>query len=221
MPPDNSNPVRPPRAILFDWDNTLVDNWEVILAAFNTALAAMDQRPWTLSESRARIKHSLRDGFPAMFGDRWREARKIFYDHFTATHLDGLRPMPGAVELLGALAKKDIYLGVVSNKRGDLLRREAEHLGWTGYFGKLIGADDAPEDKPAVAPVDMALVGSGVTRGADVWLVGDNDVDVLCARNAACVAVLVGDTGPELSGSDKPDLFVADCSELAKLLHQS
>lgn len=211
--------MKPPRAILFDWDNTLVDNWEVILAAFNTALTAMDRRPWTLSESRARIKHSLRDGFPAMFGDRWREARKIFYDHFTATHLDGLRPMPGAVELLGGLARKDIYLGVVSNKRGDLLRREAEHLGWTGYFGKLIGADDASEDKPAVAPVDMALVGSGVTRGADVWIVGDNDIDVLCARNATCVAVLVGDAAPELSGGDKPDFFVADCLELAKLLH--
>ena len=55
MPPDIPDPVSPPRAILFDWDNTLVDNWQVILAALNTALVAMDQRPWTLSESRERI----------------------------------------------------------------------------------------------------------------------------------------------------------------------
>lgn len=219
MPPDYSEPVKPPRAILFDWDNTLVDNWDVILAALNTALVAMDQRPWTLSESRMRIKHSLREGFPAMFGDRWPEARKIFYDRFTATHLDGLRPMPGALELLGGLANTDIYMAVVSNKRGDLLRREAEHLGWTGYFGNLIGADDAPEDKPAVAPVDMALAGSGIARGNGVWLVGDNDIDMLCARNSACVAVLVGDVATEFSGDDKPDLLVANCSELAKLLH--
>ena len=221
MPPDIPDPVSPPRAILFDWDNTLVDNWQVILAALNTALVAMDQRPWTLSESRERIKHSLRDGFPATFGDRWREARKIFYDHFTATHLDGLRPMPGASELLGGLATTGIYMGVVSNKRGDLLRREAEHLGWTGYFGNLIGADDASEDKPAVAPVDMALAGSGIARGTDVWLVGDNDIDILCARNAACLAVLLGDEANDFSGHDKPDLLVADCSELAKLLNRT
>lgn len=218
MPPDNTDHVNPPRAILFDWDNTLVDNWDVILASLNTALVAMDLVPWTLSESRERIKHSLRDGFPTMFGDRWPEARKIFYDHFTAMHLDGLRPMPGATELLGALANTDIYLGVVSNKRGDLLRREAEHLGWSGYFGSLVGADDAPEDKPAVAPVDMALDGSGIERGADVWLVGDNDIDIMCARNAACIAVLVGDTVVALSADDQPDISIENCSELAKLL---
>ncbi len=208
-----------PRAILFDWDNTLVDNWETILEAMNTALAAMGHSPWSLEESRQRIRHSLRDGFPAVFGERWEEARKIFYQHFTETHLGALRPMPGADALLERLAQTDIYAGVVSNKRGDLLRQEADHLDWSGYFGRLVGANDATEDKPAIAPVELALDGSGIARGREVWFVGDNDVDMACARAAGCFAVLVG-AAEDYSG-DSPDMSVADCHELAKLIPQS
>jgi phosphoglycolate phosphatase len=37
-----------------------------------------------------------------------------------------------------------MLLGVVSNKRGYLLRREAAHLGWMSLFHRLVGANDAP-----------------------------------------------------------------------------
>src|SRR4029079_2421978 len=40
--------LRPPRAVLFDWDNTLVDNWATITEAFNATLTAMGHRPWTI-----------------------------------------------------------------------------------------------------------------------------------------------------------------------------
>ena len=48
-------------------------------------------------------------------------------------------------------------------------------------------------DKPAVAPVEMALAGSGVARGPDVWFVGDTDIDMTCAVNAGCYTVLLRD----------------------------
>ena len=58
----------PPRAILFDWDNTLADNWAAIHGAMNATLIAMGQLPWTLAQSRNQIKASLRDSFPLLFG---------------------------------------------------------------------------------------------------------------------------------------------------------
>ena len=33
--------LTPPRAVLFDWDNTLLDNWATIAGAFNTTLLAI------------------------------------------------------------------------------------------------------------------------------------------------------------------------------------
>ena len=42
-----SDRLPPPRAILFDWDNTLADNWAAIHGAMNATLVAMGQAPWT------------------------------------------------------------------------------------------------------------------------------------------------------------------------------
>jgi phosphoglycolate phosphatase len=195
--PSAKSRLRLPRAVLFDWDNTLVDGWGVIADALNTALVAMGHEPWTLAETRLRVKASLRDSFPAMFGGRWKEAEKIFYDRFQSHHLDLLAPMPGAEALLTRLAERGVYLGVVSNKRGPFLREEAEHLGWSRLFGRVIGAGDAVKDKPALEPVLMALDGAGVTPGTDVWFVGDTDLDMICARDSGCMPMLVRAQPPQ------------------------
>ena len=150
-----------PRAILFDWDDTLVDNWAAIGDALNAAFGAMGREPWTHSETRRRARKSLRDSFPEMFGELWEEARDIFYESFAANHLGTLSERPGASVMLEALHGAGLFMAVISNKRGDFLRREAEHLGWNGYFGNLVGAGDAAADKPDAAPVIMALARSG------------------------------------------------------------
>src|SRR5262249_27650124 len=58
-----------PRAILFDWDNTLVDNWAVINDSMNAVFSAFGMPQWTLAETKARTRASLRDSFPRMFGE--------------------------------------------------------------------------------------------------------------------------------------------------------
>jgi phosphoglycolate phosphatase len=185
--------VARPRAILFDWDNTLVDTWLTIHEALNHVMAAMEKPLWSLAETRARVRLSLRESFPLHFGDRWEEARGIYLERFGAIHLERLTPLPGCADMVAALAGEGIFLGVVSNKTGALLRREADVLGWSRYFGRLVGAGDAVADKPDPAPVWLALEPSRVEPGRDVWFVGDTGVDIECAANAGCVSVLLGD----------------------------
>jgi phosphoglycolate phosphatase len=186
-----------PRAILFDWDNTLVDNWPAINEAINTTFVAMGHETWTLDETRARVRKSLRDSFPEMFGARWTEARKIFYDRYAKIHIDYLSPLPGSDAVLDWLAQTEMYLAVVSNKAGGYLRDEARVLGWDSYFGQIIGATDAAQDKPATAPVDMALDGSTIGPGHDVWFAGDGAIDVQCAVNSGLTPVLFMNEGTE------------------------
>jgi phosphoglycolate phosphatase len=207
-----------PRAIIFDWDNTLVDTWQTIHDALNTTLDAMGHASWTLDESKERVRLSLRDSFGALFGDRWEEARRIYLDTFLAVHLERLTALPGTSDLLEQLSRDGFTLAVVSNKTGPILRREAQHLGWTRYFRRLVGATDATADKPDAAPVHLALEGSGVAAGRQVWLVGDTAVDMQCAVNAGCVPVLLGPSDvngnefaefkPELAFRDGPGLFL-------------
>jgi phosphoglycolate phosphatase len=162
-----------PQAILFDWDNTLVDSWATIHEALNLVMTAMEKPLWSLRETKERVRLSLRESFPLHFGDRWEEARQIYLDFFGAIHLDRLSPLPGRLELLRGLAADGIFLGVVSNKTGALLRREAERIGWSELFGSIVGAGDAALDKPDPAPVTLALHRSGVEAGEAVWFVGD------------------------------------------------
>ena len=209
-----------PEAVLFDWDNTLIDSWEAIHDAQNHALTHFGLEPWSREEIRARVRGSMRDSYPALFGDHWREAGEVFYARLTERHPDNLRPLAGAADMLSEMHAAGIYLAVVSNKRGDHLRREAETLGWHGYFGRLVGAFDAANDKPAVDPVDLALNGSNVPRGRGVWLVGDADTDLECAVRSECVPVLMREQEPAADEfkAYPPAVFARDCMALCKLV---
>lgn len=212
--------LTPPRAMLLDWDNTLIDSWGAICDAQNHTLSYFGLKPWTLEEVRARVRGSMRDTFPAMFGERWREAGEVFYARFTEHHLETLRPLPGAEEMLRSLHDRGVYLGVVSNKKGDYLRAEAARLGWEAYFGGIVGAFDAANDKPSADPVLLALAGSGIAPGGCVWFAGDTDIDLECAGNAGCLPVLVRDAPPEPGefARHPPALHVADCIALLNVV---
>lgn len=214
------NSSEKPKAVLFDWDNTLVSSWPVIHEALNVTLTTYGLEPWTLEETKVRVRKSMRDSFPALFGDDWEAAGDIFYERYEAIHIEKIEPIPHVAEMLDALQTDGIYLGVVSNKKGGFLRDEAKHLGWDKYFGHIVGALDAPEDKPAIAPVEMALKGSGFTPGPSIWFVGDADIDMECAINAGCVPVLARHEAPK-SGEFvdyPPEWHFKDCLSLCKHL---
>jgi phosphoglycolate phosphatase len=208
-----------PKALIFDWDNTLVDNWVTIGDAINAARTAFGHPAWSKAETLRNVRRSLRDSFPAMFGADWEEARRIFYETFEARHLETLRVIAGAEALLDGARARGLYLAVVSNKTGYLLRREAERLGWSPRFGALVGAGDAVRDKPAADPVHLALQHSGLTAGGDVWFVGDAPIDTACARAAGCTAVIVGNAhGEAVHDEMKPDMHVGALMELTDLV---
>ncbi len=209
-----------PRAVLFDWDNTLVDTWDTIHKALVVTFTAMGHEPWTMAETKLRVARSLRDSFPLLFGERWEEARRLYLDTFTSIHLDDLRPVNGAAELVQALAAGGFYIGVVSNKTGRILRREAEHLGWTPHFRRLVGAGDAALDKPQAAPIRLALDGSGIGCG-ETWYVGDTALDMECAKNAGCVGVLLGarPLEEESFAQFPPDLHFSGCGALLRYVN--
>jgi phosphoglycolate phosphatase len=116
--------MRQPNAVLFDWDNTLVDSWVCIQRAMNATLAAMERPPWDLAETKERVARSMRDAFPEMFGERWKEARDVFYASFAAMHLELLTPLPGAGETLERLSGAGVPMAVISNKSGPFIRKE-------------------------------------------------------------------------------------------------
>ena len=209
-----------PSAILFDWDNTLVDSWLPILDSLNATFKVFQLPSWSMEEAKLKVANSMRDSFPALFGDNWRDAGKIFYEHYTAIHIERLCPLDGAETMLQNLTDFDIYLGVVSNKNGEYLRTEAKHLGWDRYFRTLVGASDAELDKPDPKPVDMALKPSGILRGPNVWFAGDASIDLECAYKAGLTPILIREHAPGPGEMEKypPARHFKNCDALCKFV---
>ena len=208
-----------PHALLFDWDGTLIDNWDAIVAGTNDALAAFGKPTWSREEAMNRISASQRDSFPKLFGDDWERARDIFYEGFLREHLTLLTVLEGAEELLDANA--DLPMALVSNKHGDFLRKEAAYLDWTNRFAIILGAMDAEHDKPDPAPVYMALNAMDLQANGHIWFIGDSHTDMATARAAGCTSVLV--THPAANPAPipeelAPDLSVPDLTTLREVL---
>ena len=204
----------PPTAVLFDWDNTLVDTWQTVFRAFNNTLVAFGRAPWPEEVAVANIQRSGREAFPKLFGDKAQEAQDLFYKLVEEGSLQGMAPMPGSENLLNVLAQKGIPLGIVSNKTGLVLRKEVTDLKWDHYFGVLVGAGDAAQDKPAADPIFRALETLRIPPSRHVWMVGDAPVDWHCAMTAGCQPIAIGNRF-----KDKPSTLVSieDCAALEKI----
>lgn len=183
-----------PKAVIFDWDNTLLDTLPILEKALNTTLLAFGMEPWSRERVVKSTHHSLRDSFPVLFGGRWEEACDIFYAAYDEAKVLGNSPLPGSKNLLKLFAAHGIYMAIVSNKNGEILRAEVASLGWTDFFSKIVGSADCVEDKPSAVCVDAALSAFDESKNArsDVWFIGDTSVDAACARNAGCRFILVG-----------------------------
>ena len=212
--------VLKPKAILFDWDNTLVDSWTIIFDALNFTLESFGKEPWSITQTKTRVRKSLRDSFPDIFGERWKKAAEIFYKRFDDIHISRLTPIKDAQKMLEEIHEQEIFLGVVSNKRGDYLRKEVHHLGWGKYFSSLVGATDAENDKPSPEPVALALSNCAQKSGRHIWFVGDANIDMECAYNADLTPILLRKAPPNHKEfTDYPPAFhIMDCQALSNLI---
>ncbi len=202
-----------PQAVLFDWDNTLVDTMPLIISSINHALVHFDLEPWTAEEVKNKTQLSARDSLPVLFGEHWQEALTVYRDFYHQNHLEHLKPFDDVLPLLDLLAEGGVKIGLVSNKVGATLRSEVHHLGWEKRFGAMIGSGDADKDKPHPDPALMALAQLEMRPSSDIWFVGDATVDWDCAKNSGCLPVPIGFGHAE--AYDYP-YAVENCGDLKK-----
>jgi len=190
---DKSIKIGRPKAILFDWDNTLVDSLELICTSMRETfsrfkLAQMPEKEFMKSihgPSRLFIeKHFPKESYD--------EARKTFLDLYDQFTKEKLRLLPSAQETLDEVQKQKIKTGVVSNKVSALLSMELYQLGLKKYFLTIVGSGDLAEDKPSPLPVLKALKDIEVSPSQEVWFVGDSAADMGAAHNSNCLPVFFG-----------------------------
>ncbi len=198
----------PPKAIVFDWDNTLVDTWPLIQTSIDTTMVSMGKEPWGLEKVRDNVHKSMRESFPEIFGDNWQDAGEIYKKTYRSINLERLELLPSARELIDLITKKGILQFIVSNKIGLTLRKEAEKLKVDKDFFAIIGAQDSAYDKPDKAPLELALMGSDIDPKKDeIWFVGDTIADVECAYNSGCRPIVYGHFSHAISKTIPKDIL--------------
>jgi len=194
--------LKKPKAIIFDWDNTLVDTWPLIQSAINTTMKHYNREAWSLQKVIDNVHKSMRDYFPEIFGDNWQEAGEIYRNSYQQINKSELQLLPYAEQLIKTISKKEIQQVIVSNKIGSTLRQEAKKLKVDDDFFSVIGAFDANYDKPDKSAVDLALLGSNIDLSKDhLWFIGDTIADVECAYNSGCQPIIFGQANQQISRS--------------------
>ena len=181
----------PPKAILFDWDNTLVNNWDPIFIAYKETLKSLGIKKQSREETIKNAKYSLRETFPRVFKNDWKKAKKVFYRVFKKIHLQKIKPVSKVEKILKIIKEKKIVCGVISNKDDNLLRKEINKLGWKKYFKVLVGANKTKKDKPSKYPLLLALNKISLKPNKNIWYVGDNGIDVEFAKKNKCSSIFI------------------------------
>lgn len=178
------------RAILFDWDGTLLDSFKAdsaaYLATFRTLGVAWDSVDferhyspnWLRVYSAARLPRAKWD-----LADRlWKRAYQ------------GQSPelLPGARSVLRQLHRK-FSIGIVSSGSRWRVRSQIREFNMKQYVSVCVCSEDAPRRKPDPAPLRVALRRLGIPPNDTVY-VGDAPEDIEMARRAGVIPI--GVLGP-------------------------
>jgi len=172
--------------VLFDMDGTLVDAFGPIVYALNRTLQAFG-KPTMHDEAIRRHTGRGESSITALFGEQ-RTAAIERYLEFHDEKLYELTPMPGAESLLKKLKSLQLPVAVVTSKSQSRADLQLAHLGWTPYFGAVIGLTDGRRQKPDPHTLEMACANLGIDP-ADSVMVGDGTADMLAARAAGMLAI--------------------------------
>lgn len=178
-------------AALFDWDGTLSDSRETLLAAWHRSTVDVLGRRFPVGRSEEDIVFTLPGAeiWPELAADA-EQARRLA-DAFQIAYSDvamHTRPFPGVVGALERLRAAGVALGVVTSKGRSRLEADATRLGLAPLLDVTICAGEAAAAKPDPAPVRAALatLAVGPDRAA---MVGDTPVDIRAGTAAGALAI--------------------------------
>ena len=140
------------RAICFDFDYTLGDSTDSIVAGFQYGFTRLGWPAPDRETVRRTVGYLLEDAYTLLTGDRDPEHRAAFRPLFLEASMERQRRettlFPGAPELLRELKARGIRLGIVSTKRSDTLEAILENRGVLGELDLIIGSDRVKRHKP-------------------------------------------------------------------------
>ena len=201
------------RAVIFDFDYTLGDATDAIVAGAAHGLTVLGHPAPEREAVRRTVGYHLRDAYTMLTGDedpaRREEFVRLFREAAAEREMRDTPLFPGAMELLGALRRAGIPAGVVSTKSSPVLRGALAGHGADRLLDCVIGGDDVAAIKPDPEGLLAALDRLGAGPEEALYC-GDTLIDCETARRAGTdfCAVLNGTTRAE-DFANRPYVYIA------------
>jgi len=199
-------PPRSLRAVLFDWDGTIVDSAEAsyrcYVRLFESYRIPFDRERFQSTYSPEWYRTYTALGLPR---ECWEEADARWLELYAEEENNAI--LHGARDALTRLHQRGIALGLVTSGSRDRVARELRGLALRDLFGVVVSAEDVAKRKPDPEPLVQGLQTLGVPA-AEAAYVGDSPEDVEMARGAE--VYVIGVPGPfpnrEALQASRPDL---------------
>ena len=140
------------RAICFDFDYTLGDSTDSIVAGFQYGFEKLGHPIPDRETVRGTIGYLLEDAYTLLTGDEDGERRAQFRAYFLEVAKPRQREettlFPGAAELLRELHSRGVRLGIVSTKSGDTIEYIMNRYGLGDCLEVILGSYDVTRHKP-------------------------------------------------------------------------
>ena len=200
------------RAILLDWDGTLLDSYGSDSRAYLQMFEGIGIS-FTLSDLVRHYSPNWHHVYRAakLPRARWVEADRLWHK---AYEKEAPALLPGARKVVERLAR-GFELGIVTSGNRPRVRRQLRRFKLTSYFSALVCAEDAAHRKPNPAPLQLALRLMGLAAEECIY-VGDTAEDIEMARRARVRAIGVRGPFPtaERVIAARPDLMLDSIAEL-------
>lgn len=174
------------KALVFDFDGTLVDASAAICRSFNSALEQFGST--AISEDRIRklIGKPLREMFPAVLpGVSKTEIEHLIESYravFAPIACDLSKPMPGLAEMMAHFHNK-VRMGIATSRMSDGAHRILGAMGWLDHFDVIVGLQDVTHAKPHPESVERVLKTLQVRPGNAI-MIGDVPADMGAGKAA-------------------------------------
>ncbi|MBC8218313.1 MAG: HAD family hydrolase [Planctomycetes bacterium] len=190
----------PIKAVIFDLDGTITRPYLDFDAIREEMGLGKDSGP-------------ILESMEQMTVEQRRDAEKILLDHEQKAVTES-KLNPGARETLEGLRREGIHIGILTrNKSSNALAIARKH---NLKFDAVVGRDDGPA-KPDSFGVLRLCRQFGV-ESHETLLVGDYLFDLLCARAAGAVAVLLSNHNQAEEFAEHADFSIENIGQILQII---
>ena len=204
------------RAVLFDWDGTLLDSYASDTRAYLSMFRALGV-DWGVAELTRHYSPNWYRVYRAarLPTEKWDEADRLWT---IAYGKESPALLPGARRIVQTLSR-DFDLAIVTSGNRRRVRRQLRGFHLAAYFSACVCSEDAPRKKPHPAPLNLAIDRLRADPEECVY-VGDTAEDIEMARRAGVRPL--GVLGPfptaERIRAARPDTILRSIRDLPSYL---